>query len=307
MIESQEAATIRDFIAEVNRLSLASVYFSLAKLRDDLHRMDSVIAEFQECKREMTSHHTGFTANMLNTAFKLTQNLGSCQGLPTRIMHFYAEEVEAHVGKCPQDVLRRMHDDFLALSSEEFKGISGERWAMNLLAPDKHTDTKGMSEAEKKEFLLHVVSKLEGMKHAYRDHSVPLWFIEGLRKAANRGKFGFLNYPSFFKVASTTSGLLAWSSLGWLAVKLWERDGAEVKLFGTGSEEWFFHEMANRLTPHFINDLATLRSAIDAQIKRAEGLQSQLLALFLSASIAGAHLLAHFATKVLFHVDMDMG
>merc|ERR1711974_425355 len=112
--------------------------------------------------------------------------------------------------------------------------------------------------------------------------------------------YGFLNFPSFIDAASGASGLLAWSSLGWVALKLGERDVIDVKLFGTGKEEWEFNEVAVRIMPAFINKLAELRSAIDAQIRRTEGVEAKILALFMSSSIV---LLQWLSKAVVYHVS----
>merc|ERR1712232_803389 len=139
--------------------------------------------------------------------------------------------------------------------------------------------------AGQKSFILHCTQQLEAMKKRHEGYKILVWIIEGLRKSANRGNYGFLNFPSFYTAAKQAEGPLAWTTLGWLVVKRGERDALKEKLFGTGWEEWEFNEVGVQLMPYFISRLVTLRSTIDNKIKMAENLQTKFLALFLSVSI----------------------
>lgn len=305
IITSIVEGSLDDYISKIACLPLQSVYCSIESFRADLDQLDVVMNEFKACRSEMSSYRTSFTASMLASTFKLAQNLGSCEGVPPKILSFYACELDSLVGGCPSEVLADLCNDLLVVIHEEFMGMTGEKWAMNLLAPAKYKTVEHMSEDDRVAFLYHILAHIGELKKKYKEHRIVLWLLEGLRKSTNRGHYGFLNFPTFYKVTSKASGMLAWTILGWLVVKLGERDGLDVKLFGTGAEEWEFNEVACRLMPRFISQLTTLRSALDAQVRRVEGLQTSIRAVFLSACIASSNLFANLVLHKYILNDTD--
>lgn len=299
-----DARTLSEWTDSVDGLSSISVYFSIADLRADAGQLDAVIDAFIDSNKEMASFQSSFTSNMLRCTFTLSKSLGSSPGVSSRVLQFWAHELEATMGHTPPPVMASLYSNLIELINEEFLGMSGERWAMNLLAPDMHSDHEALTKEQHQQFLRHLSERLNSLKQTYKEHMVPMWLLEGLRKNVNRKKFGFLNFPSFWRMASTAKGPLSWSSVGWLVTKLGERDGLDVKLFGTGSEEWELSEVTTVVMPRFIGQLTSLRSALDGEIKTAEGMESKVLALGLSLSIAVANAVVGLFTAWL---GFDLG
>jgi hypothetical protein len=302
-----DAKTLSEWIDSVDGLSSISVYLSIAELRADAEQLDAVINAFHDSKKEATSYQSGFTANLMRCTFTLAKNLGSCPGVSSRVLQFWAQELEAYVGHTPPSVMASLYSDMLGLMSEEFQGMSGERWAMNLLAPEMHSDHEALTKEQHQQFLRRLAERLSSLKETYKEHMVPTWLLEGLRKNVNRKKYGFLNFPSFWRVSSTAEGPLSWSSVGWLAVKLGEREGLDIKLFGTGSEEWEFTEVMTVVMPRFTGQLTSLHSVLDKQIKKAQAMESKILALMLSISIGVANAVVRMVILWLAEsFDLDM-
>jgi len=295
-----QASGLAEFVTAVHNLSLKAVYISLPSLRGDLAQLDIVIEQFRASQSEMVSYDSSYTANMLASVCRLEMSLSACAGMPCKILQFLAQDMQEHFGKLPRHILDDIYDDLIAIITEDFQGMIGERWAMIRTAPEKFDQaTIANHAAGNPSFVLHVVQRLEEMKKRYAENKIAMWLIEGLRKSANRGNYGFLNFPSFYKVSKAADGELAWTTLGWLAVKLGERDAVNVKLFGSGQEEWMFLKFGVQSMPRFISQLTGLRSAINNKINAAENLQTKLLGLLMSASIAVFQILAGLVTGLI--------
>mmetsp|Transcript_64477 Transcript_64477/g.181402 ORF Transcript_64477/g.181402 Transcript_64477/m.181402 type:complete len:350 (+) Transcript_64477:24-1073(+) len=302
IVAGLEADTLGDLVVAVKNISLRTAYFSLTKLSADKEQLEQVQEEVQLCKANCTAYSTSFTANMLFSMFQLRGELSSTDGIPSKMLRFYSTELERLFGYCSDNTLQSVLADMNSLISIEFKGLSGEKWAMNLLAPTIHKDEVAQTKEGKAEFIMHVRSHLDRMKEQYREHAVILWFLEGLRKSANRETYGFLNFPSLYRAASESTGFLSWTVLGWLVVKLHERNGLEIKLFGTGEEEWKFSEATLKVMPAILKQLGSLHSAIDDQIRKAEKLEGKFLALFTSAAIVVFQLISELLWPMCMHM-----
>jgi len=296
-VDLRNIGTLREYNSSIKEKSTWSVYCNVARYRGAINQLDMIIKSFdtgvhnleQKKSAEILSRVfslkcklSGFTAASAGTDLKILRVQ------PRFISEFYADAIEAKLGSCPPRLFQILCQDIVQLMSSQYEGYTVAQWARGLTAQFV-VAVEGLDVAKiaagKDGFLTAMVHRFRAVRQRYKENKILDWFVCGILRNVNRGKVAFLDFDSVLNAIMTEDGKLAWTSLGW-AVMAWHNlQTIDMHYFGSGHEDWCYHEIASIILPHFTMELVDLESAMQEQVNNVDSVKIRMLALLSTASV----------------------
>jgi len=298
---AQQSRSMDEIIMDVRN---ASIWKLFSNFYGDMERLTMLNLEIDVFKQFETTVNSEPSRSFYHL-YSLEQRLGDGSGVDDVLLATFEQRVEELFQPLPsREVMKSFGDDLCDLLDSTFHSdeFTLHDWGRAYRMPNSK-DHKQLHDLIKDKsvrdaFLDELQRRILVKKKPYEQYIVLRWFFNGLLRAADEGKFGFLGIRELAEVQACVERKTQfyWATPGWLVYQLLEYGAVSPRHFTYGKTASLFQELVTVTVPQFVLQLTELKGIMEAQHQRVADLQNQAMA----AAVAGAVSAAQFFIKWWF-------